>query len=324
MFRNESVSYEQKIKTLEKRISEKQEFQLYLHDAVSNDGRPGGQAFKAEEELIEKDFRGMCGTGEIESVSGFDPARVLSEGFAGAMRPITEAEKSLSVCCPLEFDPESICDKDDRFQINQTTMIPWRWICQLIITAANGAKYLGTGWFIGPHTVMTVGHDVFYHDAGGWAKQIEIIPGRNGVNLPFKSQITKSFRSVVGWTKNKDANYDYGAIILSDNTLGNKVGWFGFASLPESSLESLLVNISGYPGDKNFGTQWYNAGRITKVTPRRFYYMIDTCGGQAGSPVWRYYNGQRYAAGIANQGGCPNSAIRIIKAVFDNMVKWRY
>ncbi len=294
------------------------------HDSASSESCPGGEGFEDGEEFVENDFRGIGGAGELELVSGFDPARAFSEGFAGEVRPITEADEAISVCCAAEFEkPESICGKDDRIEINQTTMIPWRWICHLIITMADGSKSIGTGWFVGPHTIMTAGHDVFYHAAGGWAKQIEVIPGRNGFNLPFKSQIARSFRSVVGWVNNKDSNYDYGAIILSDNTLGNKVGWFGFAILPDSSLINLLVNNSGYPGDKSFGTQWFNAGRVTKVTDRRFYYMIDTLGGQAGSPIWRYYNGQRYALGVHNLGGCPNSATRIIKPVFDNIVKWR-
>jgi V8-like Glu-specific endopeptidase len=83
------------------------------------------------------------------------------------------------------------------------------------------------------------------------------------------------------------------------------------------------VNNSGYPGDKPFGTQWFNAGAITQVTNRKIYYMIDTYGGQSGSPVWRFLNGQRHGVGIHAYGGCPNSATRIVKEVFDNMLAWR-
>ena len=100
---------------------------------------------------------------------------------------------------------------------------------------------------------MTAGHCLYSHSAGGWARQIEVIPGMDG------------------------------AIILPNNTLGNRVGWFGFAALSDGSLRNLLVNNAGYAGDKPFGTLWYNAGRITKVTARRLYYMIDTAGG----PQWQ-------------------------------------
>jgi V8-like Glu-specific endopeptidase len=86
----------------------------------------------------------------------------------------------------------------------------------------------------------------------------------------------------------------------------------------------LLVNSSGYPGDKPTGTQWWNANRILSVSSRRIYYQIDTAGGQSGSPVWRYRNGKRHIIGIHTTGGAPfNGATRIIKPVFDNLVKWK-
>jgi V8-like Glu-specific endopeptidase len=140
---------------------------------------------------------------------------------------------------------------------------------------------------------------------------------------PFGFQVGTSFRSVLGWTRDKNWEYDYGAIILPNNTLGNRVGWFGFADLSTSSLRNLLINNSGYPADKPFGTQWFNAGRISRVTDRKLFYMVDTYGGQSGSAIWRFRNGQRHAVGIHGYGGCPNSAVRIIRPVFDNMLAWK-
>jgi glutamyl endopeptidase len=317
MARHESVSSEQIAKVKGQKASESEGDQM--HGSVSSEmGGPGGGI---GEEFVMEDFRGFGGAGELEAVPGFDPTRALSQTTDGETVPITEADEAILPCCADR--PENVCGNDDRVQINQTTEMPWRWICQLIITAADGAKYRCTGWFIGPHTVMTAGHCVYMHDNGGWAKQIEVIPGMNAANRPFGSQVSTVFRSVLGWTKNKDWNYDYGAIILPDNTLGNRVGWFGFAVLPDSSLNNLTANNSGYPGDKPFGTQWFNAGRVTKLTDRKFYYMIDTMGGQSGSPVWRFINGQRHAIGVHAYGGCPNSATRITKAVFDNMIAWK-
>jgi V8-like Glu-specific endopeptidase len=170
---------------------------------------------------------------------------------------------------------------------------------------------------------MTAGHCVYSRGNGGWARSIEVIPGMDAASRPFGSQVGTSFRSVAGWVNSADPNYDYGAIILPDRTLGNRVGWFGFASLSDASLNNLLVNNSGYPGDKPFGTQWFNAGRITSVGARKIYYMVDTFGGQSGSCVWRYSGGQRHAVGIHAYGGCPNSATRITAPVFNNMLAWR-
>lgn len=289
------------------------------HQAVSSES--GSQ--KTAEDLFVPDFPGTSSKGEIESVAGFDPTRALLEGTQGEEVAITKELEALPDAATLEFlEPETVCGKDDRVKQSPATNIPARWICQLLITFPGGSGR-GTGWFIGPRTVMTAGHCLYSKSAGGWAKKIEVIPGMDSASRPFGSQVGTSFRSVKGWTDSADPNYDYGAIILPNNDLGNKVGYFGFANLSDSELKNLTVNNSGYPGDKPIGTQWFNAGAITQVTNRKIYYMVDTYGGQSGSPVWRFLNGQRHGVGIHAYGGCPNSATRIVKEVFDNMLAWR-
>ena len=170
---------------------------------------------------------------------------------------------------------------------------------------------------------MTAGHCVYSHGAGGWAQRIEVVPGMDSSRRPYGSLVGTSFRSVRGWTRERNPDYDYGAIILPNNSLGNRVGWFGFAVLSDSSLRELLVNNSGYPGDKPVGTQWYNAGRVTRTTSRRLFYMLDTAGGQSGSPTWRLRDNKRHAVGIHAYGGCPNKSTRITREVFDNMKTWK-
>jgi len=218
-----------------------------------------------------------------------------------------------------------VCGTDNRTQVTAVTTAPWRWNCQLIITLANGSKARGTGWFAGPCLVMTAGHCVYSHDTGGWARSIEVIPGKNAASQPYGSVTSSNLRSVSGWTGGKSGNpeFDYGGILLPNSTLGNRVGWFGVANLPDAELNGLLVNTAGYPGDKPFGTQWFMSDKLTRVTPRKLYYQIDTYGGQSGSAVWRLKSGQRQAVGVHAYGGCPNSATRINADVFNNIVAWR-
>ena len=299
-------------------ILQSQEAEMDFHEEVSSEVDEMVQA--TEQQLTEAEFEGVAAAG-LEEVEGFDASYALSEGSFGEEVEITDDLENLPMAGAEEFmDAETICGRDDRVRIDPTSGIPWRWICQLIITRADGGQSRCTGWFIGPRTVMTSGHCVFSHASGGWARQIEVIPSMNGSLRPFGAQVGTSFRSVRGWTRDRDQNYDYGAIILPNNALGNRVGWFGFASLSNGNLNNLLVNNSGYPGDKPFGTQWFNAGRITKVTDRMLEYMIDTAGGQSGSPIWRYSNGRRHAVSVHGYGGCPNKAVRINRSVFDNMV----
>lgn len=267
------------------------------------------------------------GGGSVEMVEGFDLDRAMTEGFAPETVPVIPEWNSIPRSCDIEYgpEPESVCGRDDRVHITQGSKIPWRFICQLVITMKDGRKSRCTGWMISPRTVMTAGHCVYSHSAGGWAQSIEVIPGMNAASRPFGSATGRQFYSVMGWTKSRKHTHDYGCIILpKDQAIGNRTGWFGFASLPKSHLKNLLVNNSGYAGDKSFGTQWFNAGRINKINSKKLYYMLDTYGGHSGSPVWRFKNNKRHAVGVHAYGGCPNSSTRINSDVFKNMKNWKY
>jgi V8-like Glu-specific endopeptidase len=226
-------------------------------------------------------------------------------------------------CCP-QF-AEIVHGADDRVRVGDTRPYPWRTICHLEITTKTGGKGTCTGAFIGPRVVLTAGHCLYLHGYGGWAKSIKVIPGRNASQQPYGSAVGTYYISTKGWVDKANSNYDYGVIVLPSNQkLGNTVGWMGLANLSFWSLLGLLVNSSGYPGDKPYGTQWWNANRILAVSSRRIYYQIDTYGGQSGSPVWRYKNGKRHIIAIHTTGGAPfNGATRITDPVFDNLVKWK-
>lgn len=274
------------------------------------------------------------GGGRLEAVEGFDGLGTMVEGIGTDDDfALPEGNETIPCAGKIEYDDnqESVCGVDDRVQVSAVASIPWRMIAQLIITLANGSRVRGTGWFISPRTLMTAGHCVFSHKNGGWATSIEVIPGMDGRKRPFGSTSSSELRSVKGWTENQETSHDYGCILLPENArLGEKTGWFGFANLSDASLKSLLANNSGYPGDKSFGTQWYNAGRISKVTDRRLHYMLDTAPGQSGSPTWKFSDNKgdatrstRTVVGIHNYGGCANKSTRINTAVFNNMKTWK-
>lgn len=220
---------------------------------------------------------------------------------------------------------EVVIGKDDRKKITATKSYPWRAICSLKVKAKDGTHWIGTGFFIGPRTVITAGHVVYMRKHGGWAKSIEVIPGRNGSSKPFGSCTSSQFHSVKGWTKSNKRSHDYGAIILPKNCkLGNKTGYFGYANYSFFKLMGRKVNLSGYPGDQPAGTQWWHARRIKAVFARTFSYNIDTYGGQSGSPVWMKKGKKRYVVGIHTNGSkLGNSATRITKPVFKNLKNWK-
>jgi V8-like Glu-specific endopeptidase len=252
-----------------------------------------------------------------------DPREVEGYEAQGAADPLPDEELFAPRHAP---HPETVFPPDNRVQVHATQAYPWRTICQLIITPAiGGPQSRCTGVMIGPRTVLTNGHCVYMHDRGGWAQKIQVIPGKNGSHEPFGSAESSFYHSVTGWVNNRSSNYDYAVVVLPPNQkLGLQTGWMGLASLSAATLMGMRVNTSGYPGDKPFGTQWWNANDVLAVTARRLYYRLDTFPGQSGSPVWRFRNNQRHIVAVHNTGGPVfNGSVRLVRAVFDNLVKWK-
>lgn len=224
---------------------------------------------------------------------------------------------------------EAIIGTDDRVHITNTTAYPWRANASLLITAADGSLWSGTGWFFGPHTLGTAGHVVFIKNSGvpgrdGWVRSIQVMPGRSGNQFPYGSVTSNDFRSVTGWTNSGDQNFDYGAIVLSTN-LGGQTGWFGFAAFDDATINASVANITGYPGDKPAGTQWFHGARVAGVNAQKVFYETDTAGGQSGSAVYRIDgSGNRYAMAVHAYGGSSsNSGTRINAQVSNNLAAWK-
>lgn len=222
---------------------------------------------------------------------------------------------------------ESIIGSDDRVQITNTAAHPWRMNAHLEITARDGSRWQGTGWFLGPRVLITAGHCAFIRSdipaRHGWVNSITVIPGRNGTVRPYGSVVSTRFRSVTGWTQNGNQAADYAAIILP-SPLGDQTGWYGFANLDDATLRATKANIAGYAGDKPYGTQWYHAGDVSNVDSDQVFYNTDTTGGQSGSAVYRFANGQRHAVAIHAYGGSSaNSGARVNADRFTRLQAWK-
>lgn len=225
---------------------------------------------------------------------------------------------------------ESVIEPDERIRITPASNFPWRVHCALRITARDGSRWIGTAFFMSPRVLVTAGHVVFINSPlearKGWVRRIEVMPGRDGDDLPYGTVTSTRFYSVRGWTENGDDEFDYGAIVL-DTPLGDRTGWLGFGAYADGTLTTVTGNLSGYPGDRGGGTQqWYMARRINSVSARKVFYDIDTAGGQSGSAVYRIRDGQRFAVAVHayGVGSSPfNSATRINRPVFDNLKAWK-
>ena len=191
---------------------------------------------------------------------------------------------------------KSICDRDDRVRVDDTTSPPYNWICFLLIEAHDGTRWKGTGFKMHlPNTncmaVVTSGHCTYKE--GAYAKQIAVtFSGQETVTVG-----TEDLYAAPEYINNRDKDYDYGLIILPGNS---DVGFSWSFIISEEEIERTDVNICGYPGDKQIEgtstippTMWktdeprqvahYIAGRIS--------YMNATMGGQSGGPVYTWYQG---------------------------------
>jgi V8-like Glu-specific endopeptidase len=293
-----------------------------LHQSVSSPRREAAIVdYEGEAELdFERRSQGTIDSDE----EGFDETTALPAFYAAYS---SAASRSLLMAARSEAraTPEVVIGTDDRVRVMATTTYPWRSICSLLITAADGTRWIGTGWLAGPRLVVTAGHCVYIHDHGGFARSVTVIPGRNAAAEPYGRSTQSDLRTVVGWASLRNSEYDYGAILLRNGSaFGARVGSFGFAAYADSDLRGKLANLSGYPGDKPTGTQWYHALGIKGVSARRLVYDIDTAGGQSGAPVWRRTGSSRIAVGIHTNGASSgNSATRIVVPVRNNIVAWR-
>ena len=297
------------------------------HTSVSSPGADaaGAGTGESQEPPGAGDGESAAADSGVEQVEGYE----LPDAEAAAEAAV-DVDENLPDIAAASFGsaPRAVIGADDRVQITATSTYPWSVHASLRITANDGSQWIGTGWFIGPHTLITAGHVVFIKNSGvpnrdGWVRSITVIPGRNGAAQPFGSSVSSNLRSVTGWTGSGNQEYDYGAIILSTD-LGSSTGWLGFGAFSDATLLASIANISGYPGDKPAGTQWYHARKVTSVGPRKVYYDVDTFGGQSGSAVYRIVNGQRFAVAVHAYGGATsNSGTRITTPVFNNLVAWK-
>jgi glutamyl endopeptidase len=302
------------------------------------------------------------GGSSIENVPGFNTLRPMTAGFdttqvsgptvlasvadGGFFSVAPQALQPLrAVTTPYGTNgkPEDVIGIDDRVMIPDTSTTPWRCICHLEITYDSGQVGFGSGWFAGECTVITAGHCLYTRGMPSRrATQIRIIPGRNSTLAPYGYVFARKFDWHPRWQSETDdikaAPYDYGAIFLDFNVngaqFGERIGYFGLRSYDEDEkklLDMAIVNNAGYPHEagKPYGTQWFNAGRVHVqdgvINDERFLeYMVDTTGGESGSPVFLFdsTNNQRYVVAIHTTGNFINRGVRVTAEVYDKILEW--
>jgi V8-like Glu-specific endopeptidase len=195
---------------------------------------------------------------------------------------------------------------DDRIRIDDTSLIPARSIGLLRIRPEDGEERFGTAWLIGPRTLATAAHNLLHPEAGPTVS-LE-------VGLAFDGN-AEAWRD----DPSGDNPSDFAVIRIADATVGNKLGWFGYANYEDAKFGDLAVNIFGYPMDVAAPFHMYGSkGRIVSTGQRRIFYDCDAGGGMSGGPVVALFGEKRIAVGIHVAGGAAsNVATRITGPAFE-------
>lgn len=188
--------------------------------------------------------------------------------------------------------PESVIGSDERRRVTNTTSFPWRAITYISNRYSNGYATRGTGFLVGPYTVLTNGHMVYNPSRGGFATFVEVSPGQRqdsaggNVTRPYGSRTAIELRKSSLYQGSGDFAYDYAAVLLG--TPFSEITTYMPLVFNE---QASAINIAGYPatvqGQSSRG-MWHSFGDVVSVGDRIIRYLADSSGGNSGGPVWVY------------------------------------
>lgn len=229
-----------------------------------------------------------------------------------------------SICAPREhveeqdIDSKAITDTAGVMSYNTIPpylqgQTPYSNVCQLFLYVSGVGMALGTGFFVGPHTIATVAHNLrpivngqmltvdsatiyySYMDSSNVSRWGQI--NMSGYSLPENFSVAET---------EAGAGMDYALINISSD-IGNLCGYMKL--FPEEIDTIPSVSLLGFPaeGSSNPTTsgtvnnmRYSSSGSTSNVTINTFRFTNDFFPGQSGAPLFNGLIG--YAYGIAKLG----------------------
>jgi V8-like Glu-specific endopeptidase len=223
-------------------------------------------------------------------------------------------------------------DKDRRSLVNRissTYVEPYYVHGSVNMIFENDSEYIGTGTLIGKRVFITAAHNLYDRKTKKYVKSVLFCPGRDNHSIYWEGY---GIMAIIhpNYIKDDETDYldwDLGVVILKkdfeENFDGDSpLGYFAYDFLKPGEIESVSLNITGYPGaaiidnslkitsGEAMFTMTEDRKEIKKIASNkeRIYYDIDTSPGQSGSGIWfKSTAGQYVCCGVHTHGGDINS-----------------
>ncbi len=201
----------------------------------------------------------------------------------------------------------------ERTPVTNTSTYPYRAIAQLEMVYADGTTGQGTGFMVSSNVMLTAGHCCMSRNNAA-VNSITVNLGRNGDSV-VKVTTVSSYYVCANYNYFGDSVQDDYAILVLSEDVGDITGWFGLGYSTNSFFYNNEFAITGYPGDKTYGTMWKATGDIENCTTYELHYYMDMYPGQSGSPI---YTNSYVAYGInVAETSTMNYGRRMTQEVFD-------
>ncbi|MCH8901615.1 MAG: trypsin-like serine protease, partial [Chloroflexi bacterium] len=111
-------------------------------------------------------------------------------------------------------DIRAVIGVDDRTQITDTEVYPWRAIAYLEMYRDGAIDSLCTGTFVGPDALITAAH-CLYDPVLGWVEDIAVVPGKNGLFESYGFEWASNWWVPDAWISTGGSpDWDWGVIKL--------------------------------------------------------------------------------------------------------------
>jgi len=185
------------------------------------------------------------------------------------------------------------------------------------LTGAGGtpnAWALGTGFMVGPKTLVTAGHNM-WKPLWGTVQQARAYLKQNSSAFGSTYYLPHSWMYSPNYCNNNpDDNYDY-CIINMQNNIGNTVGYFGYGT--SNSLLGYFTANNGYPNTDTY-FQYLSFGEINSETTFLCQSPATATNGQSGGPVYTAANQIVYAI-IRGGGPTHVTGVRISNTIYNEI-----